>query len=182
MGKVNFMKKQISQRRDLILLLIRCSSTGLTCPVCSNLNNFVHPESVSQRGKDPHQQILKLAWNIGVDTVAIGNTNIVYEELSKVTQQRGKISFNNTDITLYNVTNDSIRLSQSPHLTADIRSKFMNAAPLNVHFDFDMSSDIGAFQYRGKLGAMNGRVLNQVLKPLAQIEITTADIRSLAFN
>lgn len=148
--------------------------------VAANTN---YPKPVAdKRGKDPHQQILKLAWNIGVDTVAIGNTNIVYEELSKVTQQRGKISFNNTDITLYNVTNDSIRLSQSPHLTADIRSKFMNAAPLNVHFDFDMSSDIGAFQYRGKLGAMNGRVLNQVLKPLAQIEITTADIRSLAFN
>lgn len=143
--------------------------------------NYPKP-ATDKRGKDPHQQILKLAWNIGIDTVSIANTNIVYEELSKVTQQKGKISFNNTDIRLVNVTNDSSRLSRSPHLTADIQSKFMNAAPLTVHFDFDMSSEIGAFQYRGKLGAMNGRVLNQVLKPLAQIEITTADIRSLAFN
>lgn len=158
----------------------KISTSGGDMEVAANTN---YPKPVTdKRGKDPHQQILKLAWNFGVDTLHLGNMNIVYEELSKVTQQRGKISFNNSEISLYNITNDSLLLSRSPHLKADVRTKFMNAASLDVHFDFNMLSEIGAFQYHGKLGAMNGRVLNQVLKPLAQIEINSADIRSLAFN
>src|SRR5690606_38404046 len=60
----------------------------------------------SKRGRDPHQQLQKLAWYFKIDTINLLKTAIVYEELSKVTQQVGKLSFNNSTVRFLNVTND----------------------------------------------------------------------------
>lgn len=137
---------------------------------------------VSKKGKDPHQQLQKLAWNLNIDTLNLLNTDIVYEELSKVTQETGKLSFNNSTIQFTNITNDSLAISRNPILGVSMRTKFMNAASLQTNLHFDLASDIGAFEFQGKLNAMNGRTLNQVLMPLAEVEINSANIRSLAFN
>lgn len=136
----------------------------------------------SKKGKDPHQQLQKLAWNLNIDTLNLLNTDIVYEELSKVTQKAGKLSFNSSTIQFTNITNDSIAISQNSIMNVSMQTKFMNAASLQTNFHFDLASDIGAFEFQGKLNAMNGRNLNQVLIPLAEVEINSANIQSLAFN
>ncbi|TCK82768.1 AsmA family protein [Albibacterium bauzanense] len=136
----------------------------------------------SKKGKDPQQQLQKLAWNLNIDTLNLLNTDIVYEELSKVTQETGKLSFNNSTIRFTNVTNDSIAISRNAIMGVFMQSKFMNAATLETNLHFDLVSEIGAFEFQGKLNAMNGRVLNRVLMPLAEVEINSANIRSLAFN
>jgi len=136
----------------------------------------------SKKGKDPHQQLQKLAWNLNIDTLNILHTDISYEELSKVTQQRGKLSFNNSTIRFTNVTNDSLAISRNHLMGVSMQTKFMNAASLQANLQFDLISDIGAFEFQGKLNAMNGRALNPVLLPLAEVEINSANIQSLAFN
>jgi len=133
-------------------------------------------------GKDPHQQLQKLAWNLNIDTLNILNTDIVYEELSKVTQETGRLSFNNSTLRLTNVTNDSLAISKNHLMGASMQTKFMNAASLQANLQFDLISDIGAFEFQGRLNAMNGRTLNPVLMPLAEVEINSANIQSLAFN
>jgi len=133
-------------------------------------------------GKDPHQQLQKLAWNFNLDTINILNTVIAYEELSRLTQQVGKISFNNSTIRIFNVTNDSLAISQDPIMRAYLTTKLMNASQLKANFQFNLTSPTGAFDFQGRLNAMNGRALNPVLKPLGQVEITSANIKSLAFN
>lgn len=137
---------------------------------------------ISKKGNDPHQQLQKLAWNLNIDTLNILNTDIVYEELSKVTQETGKLSFNNSNIHFINVTNDSLAISRNPIMGVSMQTKFMNAASLQTNLHFDLASDIGAFEFQGKLNAMNGRALNRVLIPLAEVEINSANIQSLAFN
>lgn len=136
----------------------------------------------SKKGKDPHLQLQKLAWNLNIDTLNLLNTDIVYEELSKVTQETGKLSFNNSTIRFTNITNDSLAISRNPIMDVSMQTKFMNAASLETNLHFDLVSEIGAFEFQGKLNAMNGRALNQVLMPLAEVEINSANIRSLAFN
>lgn len=138
--------------------------------------------SVSKKGKDPHQQLQKLAWNLNIDTLNLLNTDIVYEELSKVTQKTGKLSFNNSTIRFTNITNDSLAISRNPIMGVSMQTKFMNAASLQTNLHFDLASDIGAFEFQGKLNAMNGRTLNSVLIPLAEVEINSANIQSLSFN
>jgi len=136
----------------------------------------------SKRGKDPHQQLQKLAWQFKIDTINLLKTDIVYEELSKMTQQVGKLSFNNSTVRFLNVTNDSLSISQDPIMRANLQSRFMNASDLTANFQFNLISELGAFDFQGKLNSMNGRYLNTVLKPLAQVELSSAKIKSLAFN
>jgi len=136
----------------------------------------------SKKGKDPHQQLQKLAWNLNIDTLDLLNTDISYEELSKVTQQTGKLSFNNSTIRFTNVTNDSLAKSRNHLMDVSMQARFMNAASLQANLRFDLISDKGDFEFEGKLNAMNGRVLNPVLVPLAEVEISSANIQSLVFN
>lgn len=145
-------------------------------------NSNYRKKKKNKRGKDPHQQLLKLAWNFTIDTINLDNTNISYEELSRLSQQVGKLTFNNSTIRLLNVTNDSLAISENPIMRVHLQSQFMNASQLKVNFQFNLTSDNGAFDYQGRLSRMNGRALNSVLRPLAQAEITSANIRSLDFN
>src|SRR5690606_14450236 len=110
------------------------------------------------------------------------NTNIIYEELNKTTQQKGRITFNNSNTNFFNVTNDSVKTSQDSIIRTEFDANFMKSAQLKVNFKFNLASSNGAFTYRGELNSMNGLALNQVLKPLAQVEIASANINSLTFN
>src|SRR5690606_14642583 len=110
------------------------------------------------------------------------NTNIAYEELSRVSQQTGKVTFDRSNIQIFNITNDSSSIARDSIMRMRFRARFMNASPLEVNFQFDLTAPDGAFKYQGKLNAINGRALNQVLKPLAQVEVSSARIQSLNFN
>lgn len=132
--------------------------------------------------KDPHDHLKSFARNIQIDSVELAQVDVAYEELSKNTRLPGRITFNRSRVRLRNVTNDSLRMRKNRFLQVDIDSRFMNAATLEARFVFDMLSDEGDFQYRGKLGSLNGKRLNTVLRPLALVEIESAAIRSLAFN
>src|SRR5690606_10601469 len=110
----------------------------------------------NREGKDPHQQLQKLAWIFNVDTVSILNTNIIYEELNKTTQQKGRITFNNSNTNFFNVTNDSVKTSQDSIIRTEFDANFMKSAQLKVNFKFNLASSNGAFTYRGELNSMNG--------------------------
>ena len=132
--------------------------------------------------KDPHDHLKDFARNIRIDTVELARVDVAYEEFSKITRLPGRIIFNGSRIRLRNVTNDSAMIRKNRFLQVDIDSRFMDSASLEANFVFDMLSPGGEFQYRGKLGSLNGKRLNTVLRPLAQVEIESAAIRSLAFN
>src|SRR5690606_13393368 len=146
-------------------------------------NNANFPRAKKQKvGKDPHQQLQTIAWNFKIDTLHMPKTNIAYEELSKVSQQIGKVSFNKSDIQIFNITNDSASITRDSLMRMRFRTRFMNVSPLEVNMQFDLTAANGAFKYQGKLNAINGRALNPVLKPLAQVEVSSARIRSLDFS
>jgi len=138
---------------------------------------------IGQRAlKDPHDHLKDFARNIRIETVELARVDVAYEELSKITRLPGRITFNQSRLRLRNVTNDSAMIRKNRFLQVDVDSRFMNSAALEANFMFDMLSPQGEFQYRGKLGSFNGKRLNSVLRPLAQVEIGSAAIRSLAFN
>ncbi len=132
--------------------------------------------------KDPQTKLLELAWNFKVDTLSLENFDVVYEELSRKNQQTGRISFNKTNAQFYNLTNDSVSISENKTLHAKVSTRLMNAGVLDADFKFNLNEDFENFSYEGKLHSMNGRALNPILQPLAAVEIKSANIRRLAFN
>jgi len=67
-------------------------------------------------------------------------------------------------------------------MRAYINTRFMDAAPLQVNFKFNLKAKDGAFNYSGQLGKFDGKVLDKLVKPLALVHVESADIDKLTFN
>jgi len=136
----------------------------------------------SKIGKDPHQSLQKVALDMRLDRLNISNSNIIYSETDATTEQTGQIIFKNTGGYLTNVTNDPDAKKKNSYMLAHINTRFMNAAPLTVNFKFDLNDKKGGFNYSGRLGKFDGRVLDKLVRPLAMVHVRSADVEHLDFN
>jgi hypothetical protein len=146
-----------------------------------NNSNYKGKKSV-KIGKDPHQELQKVALDMRLDRLNISNTSIVYSETDATTQQTGLITFKNTNGYILNVTNEADSKRKNKYMTAHINTRFMNAAPLTVNFKFDLNDKRGGFNYSCRLGKFDGRVLDKLVKPLAMVHVRSADVERLDFN
>ncbi len=133
-------------------------------------------------GKDPHQELQKVALDLKLNQLNIKKTDITYSETDATTLATGIISFKNTNGYILNVTNDADVKKVNPFMTAYIKTSFMNVAPLQVNFKFDLNAKNGAFNYSGVLGHFDGKVLDKLVKPLAMVHVQSADVQRLTFN
>jgi len=133
-------------------------------------------------GKDPEQSLQNVALDMQIRRLNIKNTLISYAESDATSGYTGIITFNHTNATILNVTNDDDVKKVNPYMIARINTRFMDAADLNVNFKFDLASKIGAFNYSGTLGTFDGRKLDRLVKPLALVHVQSADIQKLHFN
>lgn len=133
-------------------------------------------------GNGPHQQLMKINQHFRIDSAYIDSVDISYAEISASTGKEGKITFDRTSGTLYNVSNDSLTLSANKEMKWDMTTYMMNTGKLSVLFTFDMLAENGTYAYKGTLGPMNGRSLNRIILPLLDVEVASANIRGLSFD
>ena len=146
-------------------------------------NNNAYPKRLSDKtGRFPHQQLLKVALDMNIAKVKLSNVGISYSEYDANSKQTGKITFDNTRGTIYNVTNTESDLAKNSVMIAKLKTNILNSAPLDLTFQFFMKSKIGAFTYNGVLGAFNGQIANKIVRPLGMAEIKSANIKKLAFQ
>jgi len=145
-------------------------------------NNRYKGVKKSKIGKDPHQELQKVALDMKLNRLNIKNTDIKYLEADALTGFTGEIAFKHTNGTILNVTNDAAAKKINPYMTARINTRFMDAGALNVNFKFNLNAKDGAFNYNGTLGKFDGRKLDKLVKPLALVHVKSADIDKLHFN
>ncbi|PJJ83822.1 hypothetical protein [Mucilaginibacter auburnensis] len=145
-------------------------------------NGIYKGKKTSKIGKDPHQALQKVALDMKLSRLNIKKTDITYAETDATTRQTGVITFKNTNGHFLNVTNDPDVKRKNHFMTASINTYFMDAAPLNVNFKFDLAAKNGAFNYSGHLGGFDGGVLNRLVKPLAMVQVRSAKVKRLDFN
>jgi hypothetical protein len=145
-------------------------------------NNAYQGKKSIKIGKDPHQALQRVALDMQLKRLNLAHTDIIYSETDATTQQTGIITFNNTNGYFQNVTNDVDVKKRNPFMTARINTHFMDAAPLQVNFKFNLNAKNGAFNYSGTLGKFDGRILDKLVKPLALVHVQSADVEKLNFN
>ncbi len=161
----------------------KAESFNITKANVSVYNNNAYPKKLNDKtGRFPHQQLLKVPLDMNIAKVNLANVNISYTEYDAASKETGKITFNNTRGTIYNVTNNEKDLAKNSVMIAKLKSNILNKAPLNLTFKFFMKSKIGAFSYVGTLGAFDGRIANQIVRPLGMAEIKSLNVKKLAFN
>ncbi len=144
-------------------------------------NNAWQGRKTIKTGKDPHQALQKLALDINLRKLNVYNSSIRYAEADRKSGYTGMITFDQTTAHFENITNDPESKNANPVMTAGIHTTFMNAAPLDVIFKFNLTDKNGAFSYAGALTNLDGRKLDKLVKPLAMIHVKSADVSRLSF-
>src|SRR5690606_36465793 len=108
--------------------------------------------------------------------------NISYSEFDRKSGKTGSISFKNTNGSIKNVSNDNKSLKNNSIMRANLNTKVFGKANLNLIINFYMNSKIGAFDYSATIGAFDGKIINQIVKPLGMAEINSVNIQKLSFD
>jgi hypothetical protein len=145
-------------------------------------NNAFKGKKTIKIGKDPQQSLQNVALDMKLDRLNIKNANINYSETDATSEKTGEILFTHTNGYILNATNDDEEKRVNPFMRAYINTRFMDAAPFQINFRFNLTAKDGAFNYSGKLGKFDGRVLDKLVKPLALVHVASADIEKLAFD
>jgi hypothetical protein len=145
-------------------------------------NGFIKGTNSVKIGKDPHQALQNVALDMRLKRLNIKNASIIYSETDATSGFTGKILFTHTNGYILNVTNDDDQKKINPFMRAYINTRFMEEAPLQVNFKFNLVAKDGAFNYSGTLGKFDGRILDKLVKPLAMVHVQSADIEKLTFN
>jgi hypothetical protein len=145
-------------------------------------NNAYKGKKTSKIGKDPQQALQNVALDMKLKRLNIKNASINYSETDATSGATGQILFTHTNGYILNVTNDDDQKRRNPYMRAHINTTFMDAAPLQVNFKFNLRAKDGAFNYSGELGKFDGKKLDKLVKPLALVHVESADIEKLKFN
>ena len=175
-NKIDFMR--LNTERRLIASALYVNNSNLSV----FLNQELPRPDIDKATNFPQAALKRLPINTRIDTVNIKNANVFYTEYNPKSKKRGTVFFKNMDATIKNVTNDSLTLLKNNWANADVTALLMGEGRLNVKMNFNLTSKNDAFNFSGALGKMNTRILNQVLKPLALVEINSGTINTLAFD
>ena len=146
-----------------------------------NNNTFPKLEKI-KTGRFPHQLLQQLKAQLTIKKIKLNNINVSYTEFDKKSQQRGRISFENTSGVITNATNAVKVKAVNPIMQADLLSYVMGQGKLAINFKFDLNSPTGEFAYKGAITNLDGRKLNQITKPLGMVQVNKGMIKSLAFD
>lgn len=148
---------------------------------------FMSRESPAPAGLDkgqnyPHLALKRLNIPTVVDTIKLKDIDVKYSEYNPASKKIGAVTFKSLRGNIFNVTNDSLRLSKKNHAVADLSTLLMGTGKMNVKIDFNLTDRNGAFSYSGNLGRFNLTNLNSLSKNLGLIEIESGNIQSINFN
>lgn len=133
-------------------------------------------------GQYPHQLLNKLNLPVMIDSLIGRKVTLRYTELSPVSQQLGKLEFDEVNGTLTNITNIDSLVKKNNHCIARLDALAMKNGKLRASFDFYLADKAGRFAVDGQIKSMDGRTLNPVTKPLGMVEVKSCTIHDLSFK
>lgn len=121
------------------------------------------------RKKDLYNKLLReLDFNLKLDTLEIRNSLLTYEEEKSFEKGAGKLTFNNFNLTAYNIHND-INQEISPELNINVDCKFMNTSPLKINWTLNVMDKNDGFHIKGSLLNFDTKKIIPFTKPYMNI-------------
>lgn len=137
---------------------------------------------VNKIGNSPHQQLLRLAQPLAIDSVRVQGIDVRFTEVSDKTAKAGTVTFDGISGVFRNVTNDAATLAGDRFMRLHARTKVMGAGDLTVDFRFDLLDSLGGHTYTAALGPMDGTAFNRMLTPHLNVEVESAAIKGLRLD
>ncbi|WP_207426538.1 hypothetical protein [Pedobacter sp. SYSU D00535] len=162
---------------------LRASSLSLGRLELNAFSNKTIPKPLYDRGRNfPHVALKRFRLNTSIDTLKLRNSSITYAEYNPVTAKTGRVFFNSINGKVLNVTNDSSRIAKNSWAKSDFRALLFGKGAFEMKIDFDLRSAEAAYNYRGRVGEINTRVFNSVLRPLALMQFNSGRVIKAEFD
>ncbi|TAD98644.1 MAG: hypothetical protein EAZ97_10545 [Bacteroidetes bacterium] len=130
----------------------------------------------------PFEMLKELSSLVRLDTVKVQNAALFYEEYRPKSIKSGKISFENTNGFLTNITNDSALIHRGLQTQIMLKTNLMGKALMTGKIRFPLNDPHGSYVFRGALGSMNLQDFNQLTEGLAFIRIKRGEAQSMQFS
>ena len=127
-----------------------------------------------------YETLFRLRIPIQIRSVKLVDGSAFYQELAPGARTPGMISFNGLSAEVTGLSN--LPNNPAKHICVTASGNMMNSGNLHVEFLAPARPAETSFEITGKMGPMNMKALNPVLKPLAKIRIDNGEINALEFN
>jgi len=157
--------------------------------VCENLNvESLSLDIFSDKHMDEYKRyrmmipemLQSIPLDFKIDTLSVVNGELTYNERSKGSEDIGGVFFLNMYATLYNTTN--IAEERENTMVADVKTKFMGVADLDVHFRFPLFRDDLMHTIQGSMTAMPLTDLNGILESALSASVKSGQLDKLDFT
>jgi len=137
------------------------------------MNNYNWPKRKPPLRPDayPHQKLQKLAFDITIDTMLMHKGFFRYVIAARKSEESSALFMTNTESQFYNITNNTAAKKRKPYTTVHTQTRMMGAGYLSTTYQFNLTSNKGAFSVTSHMGPMDARAMNPLAKPLALIAI-----------
>ncbi len=126
----------------------------------------------------PQAHLRKLIWDIDIDTVQVTSALISYRAINQFTGKPGKLNFEETYMTLTDLTNDSSRIADDPIMSLKFNSVFMGEGELEGTMRFDLMDETSPYYLDFTLGDMEISSATSLTIPIGNLQIVNG--RNLA--
>ena len=120
--------------------------------------------------------------NLNIDSIGILSGNIVYSEHAEKATEKGSVSFNEIDATIYKITNDTIYKTEKAYFELKANALLMGKGKVAVLLKARIFDNQNTFAINGTLSEMDASELNPVLEKSAFLTITSGKINTMNFS
>ncbi len=144
--------------------------------------NKRYPFNENQRPSWPQDLLKNIKQPFVFDSVILQPSEIIYSELSDITEQHGSIGFYDLQLHGGQLSNIENKIEQRPHFKALAKTKVMNISELSVQFDFDLSSETYTHSVSGNLQPLQMKLLNIIVEKTSPLSIESGHIDEFKFD
>ncbi len=129
----------------------------------------------------PSEMLRNIPFNLQIDSVQVKRGSIQYLEKQEGKTEKGQVDFDKVYATIYNITNDSVKLANNPWMTLDAQCTFNHCGHLQTHWEFNIPDLKDHFKINGQLDKMELVCVNQTFKPMLDVEVK-GTVQQVKFN
>ncbi len=129
----------------------------------------------------PHEAARAAPIVFGIDTLTVLSGQIAYNERLADEDHTLRVTFDNVQATLLNVTNDPMRMTYQHPMLVHASARFLNEAMLTLIMQYPLLAPSFQCAYQGGLGSMQAQSFNKMLHPHQRISIVEGQVNNVSF-
>jgi hypothetical protein len=128
------------------------------------------------------KMIRTIPFLVKIDTVNIKKANVVYEHIGVGEAKAAVMTFNQLRGRITGLRNDSDSYNSKLEMVMRLETKFMNKAPIDAVYRFPLNTDEEVFDCSGKVGSLELKDVNNILKNVVSVTAESGKVDSMSFG